>query len=48
MGAWWGLDEYATRNKCLFPVHMPHDLDKTLYLIKWVSSIVALQDHKIF
>ena len=28
----------------LFPVHMPHDLDKTFYLIKWVSSVVALQD----
>ena len=32
----------------LFPVHMPHDLDKTFYLIKWVSSVIALQDHKNF
>ena len=32
----------------LFPVHMPRDLDKTFYLIKWISSVVALQDHKNF
>ena len=25
-----------------------HDLDKTFYLIKWVSSVVASQDHKNF
>ena len=27
---------------------MPRDLDKTFSLIKWVSSVVALQDHKNF
>ena len=27
---------------------MPRDLDKTFYVIKWVSSVVALQDHTNF